>query len=103
MPVIDTGIDLVAYRPSDREYRLVQLKTRWTIDRKYLDRDIWIAFPGEQPTEWFMAPHDALVRLGEQRGYCATSSWQDKGQYHLSPLPAALADAMGPWRIVTSN
>ena len=103
VPVIDTGVDLVAYRPADKAVKLVQLKTRWTIDRKYLDRDIWIAFPAEEYGDWFVAPHDALVALGEQRGYCKTASWTDRGLYHLAPLPPALAEAMAQWRISTRN
>jgi hypothetical protein len=45
LPVYDGGVDFILYRESDRELRKVQLKGRWTIDRKYLARDIWIAFP----------------------------------------------------------
>lgn len=103
VPVIDTGIDIVAYRPDTKEFKLIQLKTRWTIDRKYIDRDIWVAFPSEKIGDWYIAPHEELVRLGEERGYCRTSSWLDKGLYHRAPLPAALSEAMAKWRISTRS
>jgi hypothetical protein len=103
VPVIDAGVDLLAYRGSDRNLRPIQLKTRWTIDKKYLGRDIWIAFPSERLGDWFLAPHDELVRLGEGRGYCRTSSWVDKRLYHLTPLPQALALAMDQWRLSTRS
>ena len=101
VPIIDTGVDLAAYRAEDKALRLIQLKTRWTIDRKYFGRDIWIAFPAERVGEWYLAPHDEMVSLGEARGYCATSSWKDRGLYHMSPLPGPVAEAMQHRRVTT--
>ena len=45
LPVYDGGVDFIFYRESDGEIRKVQLKGRWPIDRKYVGRDIWVAFP----------------------------------------------------------
>jgi hypothetical protein len=99
VPVIDEGIDLVAYREADKHFRAIQLKTRWTIDKKYLGRDIWIAFPDDQTQDWFLAPHDEMVKLGEDRRYCVTKSWVDRGLYHLAPLGHELRIAMSSWRV----
>jgi len=86
LPVYDGGVDFILYRESDGDLRKVQLKGRWTIDRKYLERDIWVAFPiGDR---WFLAPHDAMVKMGEARGYTRAASWADKGNYSL-PNPSA--------------
>lgn len=59
LPVYDGGVDFILYRESDRELRKVQLKGRWTIDRKYLGRDIWIAFP--MVGDWYLMRHDDMV------------------------------------------
>ncbi|MGI4764252.1 MAG: hypothetical protein ACRYGP_04185, partial [Janthinobacterium lividum] len=39
LPVDDGGIDLILYREADGASRLVQLKGRWTIDKKYAGRN----------------------------------------------------------------
>lgn len=99
VPVVDEGIDLVAYRENDGYFRAIQLKTRWTIDKKYLGRSIWIAFPDDQSEDWFLAPHDEMVKLGDMRGYCSTKSWVERGLYHLAPLGHELRIAMSGWRV----
>jgi hypothetical protein len=73
----------------------VQLKGRWTIDRKYLGRDIWVAFP--VGVDWFLMPHDKMVRAAPT--YTATTSWKDGGIYHAArPRPDVL-DACQPYRL----
>lgn len=45
LPVYDNGVDLIPHNEVTGDTKLVQLKGRWTIDKKYLGRNIWIAFP----------------------------------------------------------
>lgn len=45
LPVYDGGIDFILFHEAKDLVRKVQLKGRWIIDKKYLDRDIWMAFP----------------------------------------------------------
>ena len=90
LPVYDGGIDLILYREGDKDARLVQLKGRWTIDRKYLGRDIWIAFP--IAAEWYLVKHDDLVRQGEAQGFTKSTSWINAGLYSTgSPSKAIIA------------
>ena len=79
LPVYDGGVDFILYRESDGLVRKVQLKGRWTIDRKYLDRDIWIAFP--LAGDWYVMPHDEMVALAEAEGVTKTASWMKGGAY----------------------
>ena len=55
----------------------VQVKGRWTIDRKYIGRDIWIAFP--IGSDWYLVPHDVMVAWAEADGATKTASWIDGG------------------------
>lgn len=50
--------------------KLVQLKGRWTIDKKYQGRNVWIAF--HDGGHWYVAPHDELVRLAQGYGHLAS-------------------------------
>ena len=90
LPVYDQGIDLIAHRETDDDLKLIQQKSRWTIARKYVGRKIWIAFP--DGGEWFLAPHDELLSFAEAAGYTATSSWTEKGIYHMAAMTRDLRE-----------
>jgi hypothetical protein len=99
LPVYDGGIDFVLHRERDDQLRKVQLKARWTIDRKYLNRDIWIAFPDDGI--WYLAPHDLMVREGDAHGVTRTDSWIKKGLYSRTRLSAELVKEYAPFRFAT--
>ncbi len=90
LPVCDLGIDLILYREADSDTRLVQLKSRWSIDKKYLGRNIWIAFP--LADEWILAQHDEMVDVASARGYTETASWAVKGIYYVPGRPQWMRD-----------
>jgi len=81
LPVYDNGIDLILHNEASGDTKLVQLKGRWTIDKKYLGRNIWIAF--QDCGDWYVAPHDEMVEHGSR--HTSTASWA-KGVYSKSPL-----------------
>ena len=96
LPVYDGGVDFILYRESDGELRKVQLKSRWTIDRKYEHRDIWIAFPiGD---DWYLIPHDVMVASAKADGIIETASWMNDGSYSRPRPSAVLTVACAPYR-----
>lgn len=97
LPVYDHGIDFIAHRESDDNVMLIQQKSRWTIARKYVGRNIWIAFRDDG--EWFLAPHDELVSLAEAAGYTATLSWTERGIYHRAAMTRDLREQCEKYRI----
>lgn len=96
IPVFDGGIDFILYREADGALLKVQLKSRWTIDRKYVGRDIWIAFP--IAADWYLIPHDVMLEIAEAQGVTATESWKLKGTYSKPRPSKALMDACAPYR-----
>jgi hypothetical protein len=97
LPVVDEGIDLILYREQPYDLKMVQLKSRWTIDRKYSDRNIWIAFPEGEAT-WYLAPHDEVVELAKTLGFAeGTQSWEKKGGYSRGTMTKELRDKMGKY------
>ena len=63
------GADFIALH-SDGSHMMIQLKGRWTIDKKYLEKNIYIY------------NHDEMVKeCDNQNKYTNTSSWIDKGSY----------------------
>jgi hypothetical protein len=96
LPVYDGGVDFILYREEDAMVRKVQLKGRWYIDRKYEGRDIWIAF--HVAGDWYLAPHDHLVAMGERMGFTRTSSWQEGGAYSCPRPSQAMTQELAPYR-----
>lgn len=93
LPVYDHGIDLILHSEATGDTKLIQLKGRWTIDKKYLGRNIWIAFPDRG--EWYVAPHDELVRMGER--HTGSESWR-RGSYSKGVLSKADREELAPYR-----
>jgi hypothetical protein len=76
----------------------VQLKSRFGVYKKYLGRDIWIAFPC--PTGWYLYPHDQTLALVlELTNVGGTESWLGKGAYHWGNVPPAMLQALSPFFI----
>jgi hypothetical protein len=82
LPVYDDGIDLILHGGTPSKTYLVQLKSRWLIDKKYIGRDLHIAFPHKG--EWYLIPHDEMVASASK--FTKTKSWTEKGQYHVPKL-----------------
>jgi len=99
LPVYDGGVDFILYRESDARVRKVQLKSRWMIDKKYIGRDIWIAFPIDG--DWYLMPHDVMLASAEADGVTRTASWKEAGAYSRRRLSAALVEQCTPYRFAS--
>lgn len=96
LPVYDGGVDFILYHEGNGIVRKVQLKGRWNIDQKYVGRDIWIAFHIDG--DWFLAPHDDLVAMGERAGFTKTSSWTEGGAYSCPRPSKAMTQELAAYR-----
>lgn len=99
LPEIDSGIDFILYRESDGDLKLVQQKSRWTINKKYLGRSIWIVFPVDE--RWYMVLHDEIVEKSKKQGYTKTNSWEGKGGYHQKVPSKSMMEFFKPHRFET--
>ena len=104
LPEFDSGIDFIACRESaagEGDVLIkVQLKGRWTIDKKYRGRSMAIAFPDEQ--DWYVIPHGEMVAFAEQAGFTNTKSW-DQGTYSVGRLGSTLRQHSERWRLCYDN
>jgi hypothetical protein len=72
--------DFIAVHFDGVDILKIQLKGRMTIDKKYLNKDIYMAFPLNG--DFYLVPHDELVNLaGEGTSWLESSSWIEKGGY----------------------
>lgn len=87
------GADFLAYHPNGKDTLRIQLKSRITIDRKYLNKELYIAFPIENG--WCLINHDELVNIIQNTtNWLESSSWLESGKYHSATLSKKLSDSL---------
>lgn len=92
------GADFLAYHIDGTTTYRVQLKGRITIDKKYADKELHMAFPIFGV--WHLIPHDLLVRLvGEHSNWLRTDSWTTKGSYSSAAPNSTLLEAMSEYKL----
>ena len=81
------GADFIAQHCASNSFLRVQLKSRLMLHKKYLGKDLYVAFPDKGC--WYIYEHDALLaevnRLGTVSG---SSSWSVHGAYSWPGMPA---------------
>ncbi|MFZ5863294.1 MAG: hypothetical protein ACOYXR_10705 [Nitrospirota bacterium] len=74
------GADFLAYHKDGSRTLKVQLKARLTIDKKYVRKGLYMAFPIRGA--WYLIEHDALVGLVKRNtNWLESPSWQERGGY----------------------
>lgn len=96
LPVYDGGVDFILHREADNVTRKVQLKGRWMIDKKYVGRNIWMAFPID--ANWYLMPHDEMLNSAESDGTTQTTSWTEGGTYSRPKPSKAMIALCEPYR-----
>ena len=87
------GADFLAYNAGDTETLKVQLKSRLTINKKYIGKGLWIAFP--YGPYWYVIEHDSLInKVGEKTPWLDSISWKEKGGYSSTSINPGLLDIL---------
>lgn len=74
------GADFLAYHKDGTSTLKIQLKSRVTIAKKYMDKSLYITFPVNK--SWFLIEHDTLVSLvGKNTNWLKSESWTGSGGY----------------------
>lgn len=74
------GADFLAYHKDGENTLKVQLKGRLTVAKKYIGKDLWMAFPIEN--SWYLIPHSELLNIVESNtNWLNTPSWFEGGAY----------------------
>ena len=80
------GADFVAVHKDGDTVLKAQLKARCLIAKRYMGKDLWMAFPIEN--HWYIVPHDELLDvIRETTGALETRSWVEGGEYNW-PRPS---------------
>jgi hypothetical protein len=95
------GADFIAQHIDGKTFLRVQLKGRLTFDRKYCDKDLYVAF--FTADEWYLYPHDELLKdILENTKIGATQSWLERGGYSFPRLSVQLQQLLAPYRLTGS-
>lgn len=92
------GADFIACHIDGNRFLKVQLKGRLTIQKKYIGKDIYVAFC--HSGTWYAYPHDEMMSRLLAHGTAGNSnSWKDNGSYSWPHLSAAILVLLEPYRI----
>tara|TARA_B100000497_G_scaffold117584_1_gene142970 strand:+ start:198 stop:605 length:408 start_codon:yes stop_codon:yes gene_type:complete len=83
------GADFIAIHIDGESFMKVQLKSRFTVDKKYLGKKIFVAFIENDLIK--MYDHD-MVCKNLTRGVLLSSSWKNKGFYSWNKTPKKYED-----------
>ena len=83
------GADFISIHTDGNNMLKVQLKGRFTIDKKYLDKDIYIAFLEDHLVKIYK--HDEAIPLLNEN-ILNSISWKERGGYSWGKTPKVFAD-----------
>ncbi len=76
----------------------VQLKSRLTFSKKYVGKDLWVAF--SDGDAWYLYPHDRLLaQVLQASGIGSTVSWRERAGYTFPRLSKQLRKLLSKYRI----
>jgi hypothetical protein len=79
------GADFIAQHINGELFLKVQLKSRLTFSKKYMGKNLYIAFPYNG--SWYIYNHDSLLKLVLERTNIGnTDSWITNGLYTIGNL-----------------
>ena len=87
------GADFLAYHLDGTTTLRVQLKSRLAIQKKYRNKNIWIAFPHK--SQWYLIEHDQLVsKVGKTTNWLKSPSWRTAHGYSSSSVNQGLLERL---------
>ncbi len=90
--------DFLAYHIDRSTTLKIQLKSRITIQKKYLGKEIWMAFPHDN--SWYLIEHDRLeAKIGEHTNWLRSESWLTGGGYSSVSINSNLLHSLAENRL----
>ena len=93
------GADFLAYHKDGNQTLKVQLKGNLTISKKYVGKEIYMAF--RVKGTWYLVPHDELVKAVEQNApsWLKSSSWNQGRGYGSTHPSKRLMDSISGYAL----
>jgi hypothetical protein len=92
------GADFIAIHKESEHFLKVQLKGRLSIAKKYLGKNIYIAFCNEK--NFYIYPHDEMVNwIDKNENATQTESWSKGGVYTYRKYSLKIKDILKVYKI----
>ena len=97
------GADFIAHHANGVNFYKIQLKGRTELNKKYIGKDLWIAF--RDADDFYVFPHDSVLEfvLSTGRVMHDTDSWDTNGKYTFNHLSAWLEEHLKQYKIRRAN
>jgi len=92
------GADFIAQHIDGRTFIRVQLKSRPAFAKKYIGKDLYIAF--FDGASWYLYPHDRVLdQLLDTSQVAQTLSWAERGGYSWRSAPDVLRRLLESYKL----
>ncbi len=94
------GADFIAQHLDGETFMKVQLKGRMCFFKKYIGKDIYIAFRAKSG-QWYLYDHDKVLDqvIDKANGMEKTSSWVEKGGYSFPSIKNEYLQILAPYKL----
>ena len=95
------GADFLAVHHHRPDALRVQLKSRLTLDQKYIDSNVHLCFPVNGGRGWYPIPHDTLMALVERHSKTGRIAWRPgrRTDWDTARPSQRLLEALTPYRL----
>jgi hypothetical protein len=92
------GADFLAYHLDGTTTLRVQLKSRLSIQKEYMEKNIWMAFPHKG--HWYLIEHDRLVsKVGKATDWLKSRSWRKDHSYSSASINGTLLNTLAEGKL----
>ncbi len=93
------GADFIAQHIDGETFLKIQLKSRLTLDKRYINKQLYICFPYKAGV-WFLYPHDEMVsHLIGTTNLGNTNSWQQHDRYSMNRPSKSLLNHLEQYKL----
>ena len=93
------GADFIAMHIDGNTVLRVQLKGRLDFNKKYVGKDLYVAF--SEDNRWYLFPHDEVLEMAlAQTGISTTKSWEEKGNYNFPAMTSGMRQLLSAYELV---
>lgn len=94
------GADFICIKCTTKKFLKVQLKGAFTIDKKYLGKNLYLSFFHRPSGQWYLYPHDYVAnRYLQEKNISNTTSWQTKGKWWNERLTKYEKELLEPFKL----
>jgi hypothetical protein len=100
------GADFLVQTHDGKTFYKVQLKSRFTFDKKYQDKELYICFRDGENGPWYMYNHAELLKIVQEDSKIKieeSRTWENNKPYHFPTLSKDLKKLLEPYRIPTDT